>query len=79
MAKEKINVAVSQLTAHERKQLNMQRTCVICGDTIHDYDKVTFQTRRDRRNVEYVFAHGDCGIEYGEPDLFYFKGIIDGE
>lgn len=74
MGKEKVNVEISQLTAYERRQLNKQRICVICGDTIHDYDKITFQTRRDRRNVEYVFAHGDCASEYGEPNLFLIKG-----
>ena len=74
MAKEKVNVEISQLTAYERRQLNKQRVCAICGATIHDYDKITFQTRRDRRKVEYVFAHGDCALEYGEPNLFYIKG-----
>lgn len=61
---------VSELTAYERKRLNLSRTCLICGERIHDYDELIFQKRRDVRNVEYAFAHASC---FKGGDLFKWQ------
>lgn len=74
MARCKNNIQVSQLTAYERRRLNQDRRCVICTEPIHDYDMISFATRRDQRNVDYVFAHYECDLEMGYPDLFKCKG-----
>lgn len=70
----KNNISVSQLTEYERRRLNNQRECVLCNDVIHDYDKISFCKRRDRRKVEYAFCHYECEVELGYPDLFQYKG-----
>lgn len=66
--------SISQLTAYERRRLNLNRFCCICNSVIHDYDPICMEKRRDRREVEYTFAHWECYKELGNPSLFKHKG-----
>lgn len=50
----------SQLTEYEKKRLNRQRVCPICGTEIRDYNSFYMFKRRDRRSVDYTFVHKPC-------------------
>lgn len=74
---ERINLEVSQLTEYQRKLLNKNRICVYCGERIHDYDLVSYASRRDGRFVQHAFYHAGCG--YGaEENPFLAKGLTYG-
>lgn len=53
-------IEVSQLTAYERKRLNSNRICKICGEEIRDYQPIIMTKKRDRHKVYYEFIHADC-------------------
>ncbi len=56
----KVNIMVSQLTAYEKKRLNSNRKCELCGKEIRDFQTITFLKLRDRRKVFYKFCHHEC-------------------
>ena len=62
-------IDASQLTAYERKRLNKNRICPVCGKEIRDFDKFIMLKKRDRRYMFYKFIHKEC--VYGEEGILW--------
>lgn len=62
-------IDASQLTAYERKRLNKNRICPVCGKEIRDFDKFIMIKKRDRRYMFYKFIHKGC--VYGEEGILW--------
>lgn len=65
-----MDIFVSQLTAYEKRRLNLNRLCCICNQEIRDYQKIVMCKRRDRRTVDYAFAHYNCACRINCFNLF---------
>ena len=65
MVEEKNWLKVSQLTDYERRRLNQSRQCLLCGQTIQDYEHIVMIKKRNRRNMLYSFAHFRCVVKGG--------------
>jgi transcription initiation factor IIE alpha subunit len=59
----------SQLTAYERRRLNLNRTCPVCNSEVRDFDEFEMIKRRHRRNVYYKFIHKECA--YGKERIIW--------
>ena len=60
------------LTAYERRVLNHNRRCPVCGREILDFDNFKMLKVRHRRRVYYNFIHKRC--EYGEERIIWPVG-----
>lgn len=55
-------IKVSQLTAYEKKRLNRNRKCLLCGEEIKDFELLLMVKKRDRHKMYYEFTHKKCDI-----------------
>lgn len=62
------SIKVSQLTAYERRRLNNNRICKLCGEEIKDYEPIIMNKKRDRHKVYYEFTHAKCELKKEKSD-----------
>ena len=58
-----------ELTAYERRILNQNRICPVCGEEILDFEDFKMLKVRHRHRVYYNFIHKRC--EHGEERLIW--------
>lgn len=57
----------SDLNDTEKRRLQANPLCPICGQPIKDHHKIIFTVKRKRRCKQYVFYHEECLIN-GEKE-----------
>lgn len=57
----------ADLTTTEKRRLEQNRICPLCGQRIEDDDRILFTTRRESRCKLYTFYHERCLI-YGKKE-----------
>lgn len=76
-------IRVSQLTAYERKRLNKNRACILCGRDIKDFENIIMIKKRNRHKVNYNFCHYRCALQGGynreclEDNFEFLEGVVE--